>query len=163
MTRVQASRRIRADVGTVWDALADIESHVEWMADARAIRFTSPATHGLGTTFECDTKVGPIALTDHMEITEWTPERAMAVRHSGVVTGEGRFTLRPHRRGTELEWDETLRFPWWIPSRPAAVVLRVIWRGNLRRFERTLGAGSRSGPTAGRGARRRGPRRRRAR
>lgn len=157
MTRVRARRRIAADVESVWDALADIESHVEWMADARAIRFTSATTEGVGTSFECDTKVGPFALTDHMEITEWVPERVLAVRHRGVVTGEGRFTLRPQRRGTELGWDETLQFPWWIPSVPAALALRLIWRGNLRRFERTLGA------TAGRGARPRDRRRRRAR
>ena len=24
-----------------------------------------------GTTFDCDTKIGPFALTDRMEITEW--------------------------------------------------------------------------------------------
>ena len=164
MPRVQVRRTIRADVEAVWDALADIESHVEWMADARAIRFTSPSTEGVGTTFDCDTKVGPLQLTDRMEITEWVPEQAMAVRHVGLVTGEGRFTLRPHRRGTELGWEETLHFPWWIPSLPAAAVLKVIWRGNLRRFERTLGhaarTGGRSGPTAGRAARRRGRRRR---
>lgn len=157
MPRVQVSRIIRADVETVWDALADIEAHVEWMADARAIRFTSPTTEGVGTTFDCDTKVGPLQLTDRMEVTEWAPEQAMAVRHVGLVTGEGRFSLRPHRRGTELGWEETLRFPWWIPAWPAAVVLKQIWRGNLRRFERTLGT------TARPDARRRGRRRRPAR
>lgn len=141
---------------TVWDALADIEAHLEWMADARAIHFTSASTEGVGTTFDCDTKVGPLRLTDKMEVTEWAPEQAMAVRHVGLVTGEGRFTLQPRRRGTELTWDETLHFPWWIPAWPAAAVLKLIWRGNLRRFERTLGDVA----TAGRGARRRGRRRR---
>ena len=151
---MQVRRTIRADVETVWDALADIEAHIEWMADARAIRFTSASTEGVGTTFDCDTKVGPLKLTDRMEVTEWMPERAMAVRHVGLVTGEGRFTLRANRRGTELAWEETLQFPWWIPAWPAALVLKQIWRGNLRRFERTLGV--RVGP----GARRRGRRRR---
>lgn len=148
---------MRADVESVWDALADIASHVEWMADARAIRFTSPSNEGVGTTFDCDTKVGPLRLVDRMEVTEWVPEQAMAVRHVGIVTGEGRFTLHPRRRArTELVWEESLQFPWWIPSLPAALVLRLIWRGNLRRFERTLG------PTGSRAARRRGRRRRRA-
>ena len=137
--RVAVRRTLkRADAATVWDALADIASHVEWMADARAIRFTSSRTQGVGTTFDCDTKVGPLRLRDRMEVTSWEPERSMTVRHVGLVTGEGRFTLSPRRRGTQLAWDETLQFPWWIPARLAAPVLRLIWRGNLRRFERTL-------------------------
>jgi uncharacterized protein YndB with AHSA1/START domain len=138
VSRITVRRVVRADVETVWDALADIAAHPEWMADARGIRFTTARTEGVGTAFDCDTKVGPFRLTDRMEVTEWEPERAMAVRHVGLVTGEGRFTLTPRGDRTELSWDETLHFPWWIPSWPAALVLRAIWRGNLRRFERTI-------------------------
>ena len=43
------------------------------MADAVAIRFETEQTRGVGTKFLCDTKVGPIRLTDQMEITEWQP------------------------------------------------------------------------------------------
>lgn len=150
MRTIAVRRLVRADVETVWDALADIGAHVEWMADARSIRFTSPSTEGVGTTFDCDTKVGPLRLTDRMEVTEWEPERTMAVRHVGIVTGEGRFTLTPRGDRTELAWAETLQFPWWIPSIPAAFVLQQIWRWNLRSFERTLGL-----PATGRRAGRR--------
>lgn len=128
-----------APVDAVWSALADIPSHVSWMADAESITFTSRSRSGVGTTFDCATKVGPFRLTDTMEVTEWSPRRAMAVRHVGLVTGAGRFTLeRRGRRRTDLVWEEALRFPWWIPSIPAALVLRLIWWGNLRRFERSL-------------------------
>ena len=48
---------------------------------------------GPGTRFECDTKIGPVTLTDVMEITRWVPGKAIGVRHSGVVTGTGEFTL----------------------------------------------------------------------
>jgi hypothetical protein len=136
--RIAVRRTIRADVGVVWDALADLGAHVEWMVDAKAIRFTSRTTEGVGTTFDCDTQVGPLKLRDRMEVTEWDPERAMAVRHVGLVTGEGRFTLHPSPKGTELRWEEELAFPWWLPSLPAALVLKQLWRWNLRRFERTL-------------------------
>lgn len=139
MPRIRVQRTIDAPVDVVWDALADIGSHVEWMADARRIRFTSSSEEGVGTTFECETRVGPLRTTDRMEITAWEPERRMAVRHAGVVTGEGAFTLRPRGDRTELEWDETLAFPWYLPGRPAAFVLKQVWRRNLRRFERTLG------------------------
>jgi hypothetical protein len=133
------------------------------MADAERIRFTSPdgRTEGVGTTFDCATKVGPFRLNARMEVTDWVDEQTMAVRHVGIVTGEGRFTLTPVTGDddrTELAWEETLEFPWWIPAPPAATVLRALWRGNLRRFERTLGPAA----TASRGARRRGRRRRRA-
>ena len=139
MQRIRVRRRLDAPLALVWRALADIGSHVRWMADAESITFTSDRREGVGTTFDCATKVGPIRLTDRMEVTEWSPRRAMAVRHVGIVTGEGRFTLR--RRGprrTEMTWEETLRFPWWLPSRPAAWVLGLVWRANLRRFERSL-------------------------
>ena len=78
----------RGDAEAVWAAVEDVGSHVEWMADAEAIRFTSASTSGVGTTFECDTKVGPLRLTDLMEITRWEPGKAMGVRHVGLVTGE---------------------------------------------------------------------------
>lgn len=157
MQRIRVRRALRAPVEVVWDALADVGGHVEWMADAESIRFTSATEEGVGTTFDCVTKVGPIRLVDRMEITEWDDERRMAVRHVGVVTGEGAFTLSPRGDRTELTWEETLRFPWWLPGRPAAFVLKQIWRLNLRRLERTLGPSG-----ARRGARRRVPWRSRA-
>lgn len=139
MRRIRVRRTLAAPVATVWSALADISSHVRWMADAEAITFTTGQREGVGTAFDCATKVGPLRLTDRMEVTEWSPHRAMAVRHVGIVTGEGRFTLRRRgRRRTELTWEETLRFPWWIPAAPAAWVLAMLWRGNLRRLERSL-------------------------
>jgi carbon monoxide dehydrogenase subunit G len=155
--RIRVARAVDAPVEVVWDALADIAAHVEWMADARAIRFTSPTEDGVGTTFDCDTKIGPLRLTDRMEVTEWVPDEAMAVRHVGIVTGDGRFTLQPADDDrTELTWEESLAFPWWIPARPAALVLKQVWRRNLRRFEGTLGV------RAGRVDRRRDRRRYRA-
>ncbi len=140
---------IDAEPGRVWAALEDIDTHVEWMADAEAIRFTSDQTRGAGTTFECDTKVGPLRLTDQMEITEWEPERAMGVRHVGVVTGDGVFTLSPAGDGrTAFQWHERLTFPWWMGGRIGAlvggVVLKRIWKGNLRRLVQRVEAQGRA-------------------
>jgi hypothetical protein len=108
------------------------------MADAVAIRFTTASTTGVGTTFDCDTRVGPIRLTDAMEITQWEPGRVMGVRHVGLVTGTGRFTLTPLDDGrTEFAWDETLEFPWFLGGRVGAAVaaravLTPLWRRNLQ-------------------------------
>jgi carbon monoxide dehydrogenase subunit G len=137
--RIRVRTTIDAPPATVWARLADIADHVSWMADAAAIRFTGDRRSGVGTTFECDTRVGPLRTTDVMEVTEWRERRAMGVRHVGMVTGTGRFLLRRARRGrTRLTWDEDLRFPWWlggaVGAAVAAPVLRAVWRGNLRRF-----------------------------
>ena len=139
MGRIRVRTTIDATPATVWARLSDIADHVSWMADAAAIRFTGDRRTGVGTTFECDTRVGPLRTTDVMEVTEWRERRAIGVRHVGLVTGTGRFVLRRARRGrTRLTWDEDLRFPWWlggaVGAGAASPVLRAVWRGNLRRF-----------------------------
>ncbi|MGH9231646.1 MAG: hypothetical protein ACRD07_23490, partial [Acidimicrobiales bacterium] len=66
MPRICVQATIDAPRGAVWARLADIADHVQWMADARAIRFTSERRSGVGTTFECETRIGPIRTTDVM-------------------------------------------------------------------------------------------------
>jgi uncharacterized protein YndB with AHSA1/START domain len=120
----------------VWQEVAVIERHVEWMADADQIRFLTAQRQGVGTRFECDTRVGPLTTTDVMEVTRWEPVQRIGVRHTGAVSGSGEFTL--HRTGdgrTRFRWREQLRFPWYFGSRigafVAAPLLRWIWRRNL--------------------------------
>jgi hypothetical protein len=130
----------------VWAAIKDISTHVEWMADAVEIRFTSRRRSGVGASFDCDTRVGPLRLTDRMEVTEWRPGRVMGIRHVGVVTGEGRFLLRRRRRGrTRFTWQERLVFPWWMGGPVGALaggqVLRLVWRRNLRNLKRRVEGG----------------------
>lgn len=123
----------------MWEALRDISSHIVWMADAEAIRFTGDRTEGPGTTFDCDTRVGPLRLTDRMAVTEWRPGRVMGIRHVGAVSGAGRFTLRRVRGGTRFTWTEQLTFRWWmggpVGAACATPVLRRLWKGNLRRLK----------------------------
>jgi hypothetical protein len=133
--RIRVSVTLLAPPAMVWDDLADLSSHVEWMADAESITFTSDRRAGVGTSFDCVTRVGPIRLTDHMVITEWAPTRAMGVRHDGLVTGVGRFRLRAAGRGrTRFTWQEQLDVPWWLGGPLAAPVLHLVWRRNLRRL-----------------------------
>jgi uncharacterized protein YndB with AHSA1/START domain len=136
---------IAATPEQVWQVVEPVESHVEWMHDAVAIRFESEQRRGVGTRFLCDTKVGPIKLVDRMEITEWAAGEAMGVRHSGLVTGTGRFTLTPIDLGrrTRFSWDETLVFPWWLGGPIGAFVggrlaLRPIWNRNLGNLKRLV-------------------------
>jgi uncharacterized protein YndB with AHSA1/START domain len=143
VTRIRTSTVIDAPPRRVWEAVRDIATHTTWMRDAVAIRFLSERTEGVGTTFDCDTKVGPLRLTDRMEVTEWRPGRVIGITHQGVVTGRGRFTLRRARGGrTRFTWDERLRFPWWVGGPLAAAaarpVLRHVWRTNLRQLKQRV-------------------------
>jgi len=135
MPRIRVRTRIAANPRDVWRAIEDVTSHVRWMDDAVAIRLTGGPTGGVGTTFECDTKVGPFRLLDRMEVTEWETRRSMGIRHAGLVTGSGRFTLRRRRGGTVFTWEERLRFPLWaggaVGGALAKPVLRRVWRRNL--------------------------------
>ena len=129
----------------VWQVVERLEDHVAWMHDAVAIRFQTEQHSGVGTTFLCDTKIGPIKLVDRMEITEWTPQSTIGVRHLGVVTGTGRFTLAPIDLGrrTRFGWEESLKFPWWLGGQPGALVggravLRPMWKHNLSSLKRLV-------------------------
>ncbi len=120
----------------VWDYAADLARNPEWMADAESVSFTSASTEGVGTTFDCVTKVGPLKTTDRIEVTEWDPPHTLGITHHGTVTGSGRFTLTPTAEGTRFTWSEDLTLPWYfgarIGQRPASAVLERIWRRNLR-------------------------------
>ena len=139
MPGIKVSIDIDASPEAVWTVVEPVERHVDWMHDAVAIRFTTDQQRGAGTEFLCDTKVGPFKLVDRMEITEWNPSEVMGVRHTGLVTGSGRFTLTPIDLGrrTRFTWEETLVFPWWMGGPLGAfiggrVALAPIWRRNLR-------------------------------
>jgi hypothetical protein len=73
-----------------------------------------------------------------MEVTLWEPPHRMAVRHVGLVSGHGSFTLENRGDYTLLVWSELLRFPWRLGGPVGALVARPIltslWQGNLRRF-----------------------------
>src|SRR5207342_774019 len=85
---------IGAPVDGVWATVEDISTHTEWMADAESIEFVTEQRRGVGTEFDCRTRVGPLTTVDRMRVTEWEPGSVMGIEHRGVVTGTGRFTLR---------------------------------------------------------------------
>ena len=98
MPRLTVSVSIDAPPEEVWADVSDLSSHVEWMHDARSITFVTDEESGVGATFDCETRIGPFRLNDRMEVTSWVPGRELGVRHVGLVTGTGVFTLHPERR-----------------------------------------------------------------
>jgi len=128
----------------VWGELERLEDHAEWMLDATAIRFEGGQRRGVGTRFECDTRFGPLRLTDVMEVTEWEYRERIGVRHRGAVSGTGRFTLLDvPGPATRVEWEERLVFPWWLGAGLGAQLAKplfvAIWKGNLRRLRDRVG------------------------
>lgn len=142
--RIHICTDIHRTPAEVWADVEDIASHVHWMADAESITFVTDTHSGVGTTFDCATRVGPIALNDRMTITEWDPGHAMGVEHRGLVTGVGTFILTavPASNGgtcTRFCWEETLTFPWWlggpVGELAARPILGYVWKRNLTRLK----------------------------
>ena len=93
MASVTISIEIDAPPETVWAELERLEDHVEWMADAESMTFTTDQTRGVGTVAEVATVIGPLRTTDVMRFVEWEDGRSMSVRHEGLVSGTGTFVL----------------------------------------------------------------------
>ena len=139
MARFDLTQVVEAPADAVWRELADVGSHAEWMADAASITFVGEQRTGVGTRFDCVTRVGPLRTVDRMEVIRWDEGEALGVRHVGLVRGEGVFAVRTAGPGrAEVRWTEDLLFPWWLGGPVAGVlagpVLRRLWRGNLRRL-----------------------------
>ena len=122
----------------VWDEVSRLEDHVEWMADARSIEFRTPSRSGAGARMVVETRFGPLRTRDVMEVTEWVEGRRIAVRHRGLFTGAGAFTLEDLDGATRFTWSEHIRFPWWLGGPLGALaarpVFRWVWGRNLRRL-----------------------------
>ncbi len=139
---VKVSINVAFSPSDVWQELRHIDRHVNWMMDAVSIDFIGEQREGIGTTFDCLTKIGPFKTVDRMTITEWQDGEVMGVEHRGIITGRGNFSLTPNAQGTTIEWFESLEFPWWalgtIGAIAASPVLKVLWKKNLRSFAKTL-------------------------
>lgn len=144
---VEVAVTVPAPIQEVWDDLAQLESHAEWMRDAEAIEFLTDQTEGVGTRMRVPTRVGPLTTVDEMEFTRWEPPHLMAISHQGKFTGEGEIALQETLGGTVVTWRERIKFP-WIFGGPigeviASPILRWIWKTNLEalaaRFEKRPG------------------------
>ncbi len=138
MAKIEVSIDIPRSPETVWDDVQQLETHVEWMADAERIDFEGEQRRGVGTTMRVLTKVGPLQTTDVIRVVSWDPPHTIGVRHEGLVTGEGEFQLVPAKSGTRFVWVEELMMPWYfggpLGAWVAKPVLAAVWRRNLKRL-----------------------------
>lgn len=151
MQQIEVAVEIAVDPSVVWTAAADLESHAEWMADARSVEVEGPVRRGVGTRLRVVTQLGPFRTLDLIEVTDWEEGSRIGVRHRGLVRGEGSFGLARVPGGTRFVWTERLAFPWYLGGSLtawlAAPVLRWVWRRNLRNLKQRLeGSAPGTGP-----------------
>ncbi len=72
---------------------------------------------------------------------------AMGVKHTGIVTGRGIFSIEPLAGGkrAKFTWREDLDFPWYLGGRLGEIiggrlVLGFIWKRNLKALEALVNA-----------------------
>lgn len=135
---IEVAVHIEESIERVWEDLAQLENHSEWMKDAEAIEFLTDKRHGAGTRIRVPTRVGPLRTVDEIEFTAWEPPNRMAIAHCGLFTGTGEISLQPVSGGTSVTWREAVTFPLRfggpLGEFVAAPVLRLVWRSNLKRL-----------------------------
>lgn len=107
---------IAAPVETVWGVVTDWEAQGDWMLGT-SVRVTRGDGVSIGSELAATTGVGPLGVTDTMQIVGWDPPHRATVRHTGrVVRGSGVFTVLERtgpegREDSRFVWSEQLDLP----------------------------------------------------
>ncbi|GGT01613.1 polyketide cyclase [Planobispora rosea] len=137
--RISVSVEAEASPSRVFAVLTDWPRHDEWMVLTRA-RVTAGDGRSAGSRLAAFTGLGPVGFLDTMEITEWDPPTAVAVRHTGrLVRGTGVFRVLPRPGGgSVIGWEEDLDLPFGPVGRLGWPLLRPVneafFRLSLRRL-----------------------------
>lgn len=135
---------VDAPIEQVWAVLSDIERQPEWIHDLKAVRITTPPPVGVGTRGVGRVQAFGISVEDPVEVTAFEPPTHFAIRHEGLVTGDGDIRLAPGADGTTtiVTWDETL-IPPLLPHlgrQVLAAVFEPIFQRDLERLARIVEA-----------------------
>lgn len=132
---------VPADV--LWRVVTDWPGQSDWMLGTR-VELTGGDGRSVGSTLRAVTGMGPLAVSDPMEITEWTDEpdgpRRAVVTHTGhVVQGDGVFAvveLGPRR--SRFLWTELLDLPLGALGRMGWPLVRPAFRAGVASSLRTM-------------------------
>ncbi len=135
---IESRVEIAADPALVWAELADIPGQPRWMREMKSVRLLTDGPVGLGTRGEATVRILGISIADPVEIIEWAPPQAFAIRHDGRFGGSGRLTVEPGADGTTaiVTWRETL-VPPILPHLGALIqrpVLGWVFQNDLFHF-----------------------------
>jgi len=129
MLEVTVVEHFDLDRARLWDALADLEAHREWMTDVRALHFLTAQRSGVGTRYVIEVANGPVRVRDHLEVVTWNRTGELALTHRiGPARGAGPSCWRPRgrdpawsgARGSRCRGGRAARSPsGWLLRRPA--------------------------------------------
>ena len=144
MTRVELTVpvEVTAPADAVGRKVTDWKGQGDWMLATRVEVAGAGDGRHAGAFLTAVTGVGPLGVTDRMEIVEWDPPRRCIVRHLGrVVRGEGVFEVVQLDAGrSRLLWSELLDLPLgrlgWLGWSVLAPVFRAGVAFSLRRMAR---------------------------
>ncbi|MDQ1626472.1 MAG: hypothetical protein QOI54_216 [Actinomycetota bacterium] len=136
MAELVVTHDVDAPAQQVWDALVDWDAHHRWMLATRA-----RGGHGVGSSIEAFTGLGPLGFLDTMTIVVWEPPHRAVVRHTGtVVRGSGAFEVRELGPGrSRVVWSEWVELPFGVLGRVGWPLARVAVRAALAFSLRRLG------------------------
>ena len=104
------------------------------MLDADRVEVVSAHREGVGVRLAVRTRIlGLPAFTEPMEVIGWEPPRRLVLRHGGLITGEGTWTLSPEPGGTLFVWVEHVRLRLPVVGEAAARLYAPALRWLMRR------------------------------
>jgi hypothetical protein len=125
----------------VWEALTAWDRQSEWVLGTR-VYATDLGGRAVGGGLTAITGIGPLAVTDTMVITEWSPPSVCRVRHTGrLIRGKAAFEVTADGENRAVvTWSEQIVPPLgragefaWPVVRP---LISLALRYSLRRFAR---------------------------
>lgn len=113
---ITVSVDIDAPVETVWAVVTDWESQGDWMLGTD-VKVTRGDGRSVGSEIAATTGIGPLGVTDTMEVVGWDPPHRATVKHTGrIVRGSGVFSVSERegtggREAATFHWSELLDLP----------------------------------------------------
>jgi hypothetical protein len=109
---VEMAETVPGPPEVVWDLITDWEHQDDWMLEASDFEVTSDRREGVGVEAEATIRIGGITTRDKVSVIGWEPNRYLAIRHRGWVSGEGHIYLTPlNDDRTHVFWREELQPP----------------------------------------------------
>jgi ligand-binding SRPBCC domain-containing protein len=117
----------------VFAFMSDPAHLAEWQTVKTSVRPLDDGPPRLGLRVHEVSKVGPRRWEQVVEVTEFDPCRAFAVRVVEGPPSQGRWTMEPHEGGTRLHFEAAFEAPG-----PLAPVMRPVLARQFRGYHRNL-------------------------